>query len=155
MLLISNQWQDKHKPFTPSLTPIWGEGNKLKGVLLTEATEGSCGATAWHLFETDTSSAELAGICDPLAWNNHPRTDIITSPAETAGLWSDLKRHAHFSAHSSSNKSEGLSIHLFVAHPNTKAAENTTIVLHGKSDFEKTHACRDFLSHLHIGSTGD
>jgi hypothetical protein len=92
---------------------------------------------------------------NPLAGNNDAWTHIITSPAETAGLWPDLKRHAHFSAHSSSYKSKGFSIHLFVTHSDAETTEDTPIIFHGKSNFEKPHAGGNVLSDLDIGSARD
>jgi hypothetical protein len=130
MLLISNQWQDKHKPFTPPLTPILGEGNKLKWVLFAKATKGPCGATLWHLLHPDAPSAQFARLFHSLAGDDHARTNIIATPAETAGLWPDFKGHAHFSTHSSPYKSEGLSVHLFITHPDAEAAEDTPVILH-------------------------
>jgi hypothetical protein len=53
------------------------------------------------------------GLCNSLTGNDDSRTDIIASPAEAAGLRSDLKGHTHFSPHSSSDKSESFSVHLF------------------------------------------
>jgi hypothetical protein len=129
--------------------------HSLEWVLFAEAAKGSHGATARHLLHPNASSTEFARLLNSLARNNHPRTNIITSPAEAAGLWPYFKGHAHFSTHASSYKSEGLSVHLFVTHPDTETTEDTPVIFHGKSDFEKPHAGSNVLSHFHIGSTGD
>ena len=123
-------------------------------VLFAEAAKGPCGTASGHFFETRTPSTELSGLCNTLAWNNHPWADIITSAAEAATFWSDLKGHAHFPTHASSCKSEGLSVHLFVAHPDAEAAEDTSVIFHGESNSEKSHAGGDVLGHFYIGSAG-
>jgi hypothetical protein len=132
-----------------------GEGTfPLQRVLFAEAAEGSSRATSRHLLETDAPSAEFSGVCNSMAWNNHPRTDIVTSPAETAGFGSNFKGHTHFSTHPSSNKSERLSVHLFITHPDAETAEDTPVIFHGKSNFEEPHPGSDVLSYLHIWSAG-
>ena len=127
----------------------------LKRVLFAEAAEGSCGTTRRHLLEADTFPTEFPGFFNPLTWNNHPRADIVTSPAETAGFGPNLEGHTYFSTHSSPSKPEGFSVHLLITHPNTEAAENTTIILHGKSNLEQPHTGRYILRHLYVRGAGD
>ena len=129
--------------------------NSLEWVLFAETAKGPHGTTLWHFFNSDASSTEFSRFCNALARDNYCRTDIITSPTETAGLRPDFKGHAYFPTHSSSNKSEGFSIHLFVAHPDAETAKDTSIIFHGESDFEQSHAGSNVLRYLHIGSAGD
>ena len=145
----------------PRPSPVLvGEGdtkgsNFLEWVLFAEAAEGASGTTVGHLFETHTPSTELTGFFNPLAWDNHRRADIITSPAEAAGLRPRLKGHAYFPLCSPPGKSEGLPIHLFVTHTDTATAEDTPVILHRESDFEQSHAGSNVLGYFHIGSAGN
>ena len=98
------------------------EGFKSERILFAEAAEGPHFATGGYVLKSDTSSTEFSGFCNSLARNDHSWADIITSPAETTGFRSYFKGHAHFSSHAPSNKSKGLSVHLFVTHPDAKTA---------------------------------
>ena len=71
----------------------------LEGVLFAEAAKSSRGATAGNLLEASTPPAELSGLFNSLAGNNHPRAGIITTPAEKTGFRPGFKGHAHFSFH--------------------------------------------------------
>ncbi len=124
----------------------------LEWVLLAEAAKGSIWTAIWDFFNPDASPAELARLCNSLTRNDHSRTDIITPSTESAGFRPDLKGHAYLSTHSPSNKSEGLPIHLLVAHPDAETTKNAPVILHRESDFEQSHASGNVLSHLHIGS---
>jgi hypothetical protein len=131
------------------------EGFNSEWVLFAEAAESAYGATIGHLFNPDTPSAEFSRFCYTLARNNYSRANIITTPAETTGFWPDFKGPAHFSTHSSSYKSECLSIHLFITHPDAEPAEDTSIIFHGKSDFEQSHTGSDVLGYFHIWGAGN
>jgi hypothetical protein len=65
-----------------------------------------------HFLHSKDSPAQFSRFLNALLGDHDPRANIIASAAETAGFWPDLKRHAHFSTHSPSYKSEGFSVHL-------------------------------------------